>query len=326
MDDNVGKPTILGRKPILGADSSRYFVEDKSIVVSKRFRTSKTQIVTKYQLPNSRAIVIDQPQTERIANLYTTKMPFSKSRVAHSTATGGLSKTEEKTAQKYRKMKKMGLPEGAILHKMIADGIPTHIRDNVMAGGEAPQQTSRGASAMGRVQSKSMAGESQSSLSSQEEKIAAQYRKMLRIKMPRAAVSHKMIADGVSQKIQDSVMNGDAPQASSSPPTSYSRGGATESVSSVSTADEKLAASYRRLLRMKMPEAAVRHKMNADGVAQHIQDSVLRGEVANTSSSSSQLSSPGGTAGPESSLSKGDENIAAPYRKMMRMKMPEGAV
>ena len=253
-------------------------------------------------------------------------MPFSNSKVAHSTATGGLSKTEEKTAQKYRKMKKMGLPEGAILHKMIADGIPAHIRDNVMAGEEAPQPTSRGTSAMGRVESNSMAGGSQSSLSSKEEKIAAQYRKMLRIKMPRAAVSHKMIADGVSQKIHDSVMNGDAPQASSSPPTSYSSGGATRSVSSLSTADEKIAASYRRLLRMKMPEAAVRHKMNADGVAQHIQDSVLRGEVANTSSSSFQPSSPGGTAGPVSSLSKRDEKVAAPYRKMMRMKMPEGAV
>lgn len=297
-------------------------LKEKSTVVSKRFRASKSQSLQSQKLSKSKTLSADQTQAASITKVYTTKMPFSKSKVANSTATGPLSRTEEKTAQKYRKMKKMGLPEGAILHKMIADGVPAHIRDNVMAG-EEESNTSQGARAMGK--SMSSAGGSQSSLSSQEEKIAAQYRKMLRFKMPRAAVSHKMSADGVPQKIQDSVMNGDEPQASSSS-TSQSRGGATGRVSSLSTADEKVAAPYRKMIRMKMPQGAVRHKMTADGVSQHIQDSVLSGEVPSTSSSSSQSSSRGGATGPVSSLSKQDEKLAAPYRKMMRMKMPEGAV
>ena len=250
----------------------------------------------------------------------------SSNGLSNRRATSALSSGEEKMAEKYRKMIKVGMPEGAVLHKMIADGVPANIRIVVMAGEEpSPQTAARGR----QNQSKpATTGGSRSSLSPPEEKIAAQYRRMLRIKMPEGAVRHKMIADGVSPKIQDSVMNGEVSVASP-PPSSSSPGvPAAGPVSSLSTEDELVAAPYRKMIRMKMPEGAVRHKMNIDGVSQTIQDSVLGGEVPGTSSSSRPplSSSRGSPAGPVSSLSREDELVAAPYRRMIRMKMPEGAV
>ena len=255
------------------------------------------------------------------------KMPFSKPKisanVANSTAKGPLSKQEEETAQKYRKMMKMGLPEGAVVHKMSQDGVSQRIVDAVLSGENAspPPPVSRPA--------KSSSSSSRAALSPAEEKIAAQYRRMLKIKMPEGAVLHKMIADGVSAHIRDSVMARDEPARQALPARGAGNqtkqlGGTT---SSLSPQEEKIAAQYRRMLKIKMPEGAVKHKMVVDGVSQKIQDSVMGGEVPTSPSSSSPLSSSrGGTTGPVSSLSREDELVAAPYRKMIKMKMPEGAV
>ncbi len=260
------------------------------------------------------------------------KMPFSKPKISanvkNSTAKGPLSKQEEETAKKYRKMMKMGLPEGAVVHKMSQDGVSQRIVDAVLSGEDAsppPPPVSRSAKS-------SSSSSSRAALSPAEEKIAAQYRRMLKIKMPEGAVLHKMIADGVSAHIRDSVMAREEPARQTLPARGAGNqtkqlGGTT---SSLSPKEEKIAVQYRRMLKIKMPEGAVKHKMVADGVSQKIQDSVMGGEVPASSlssaPSSSSSSSRGGATGPVSSLSKEDELVAAPYRKMIKMKMPEGAV
>jgi hypothetical protein len=102
-------------------------------------------------------------------------------------------------------MMKLGLPEGAVRHKMMADGISAKIQDSVIAGEVAAPTSGRGSGGGGG------ASGPVSSLSPDEEQIATQYRKMVKLKMPEGAVIHKMNMDGVSQKIQDSVLKGEVP-------------------------------------------------------------------------------------------------------------------
>eukprot|EP00537_Pseudo-nitzschia_pungens_P018898 CAMPEP_0172412284 /NCGR_PEP_ID=MMETSP1061-20121228/77828_1 /TAXON_ID=37318 /ORGANISM="Pseudo-nitzschia pungens, Strain cf. pungens" /LENGTH=707 /DNA_ID=CAMNT_0013148513 /DNA_START=8 /DNA_END=2131 /DNA_ORIENTATION=- len=84
-----------------------------------------------------------------------------------------------------------------------------------------------------------------------------------------------MTSDGVSAKIQESVLGGEAPATSSSSKPSKPAG----NLSSLSREDEKVATQYRKMMKMGLPEGAMRHRMNKDGVAVHIQDSVIREEI-----------------------------------------------
>eukprot|EP00536_Pseudo-nitzschia_multiseries_P000695 jgi/Psemu1/142950/gw1.8.129.1 len=194
-----------------------------------------------------------------------------------TTRTSSLSPEEEKIATQYRKMIKLKMPEGAVRHKMTADGVSAKIQEAVLSG-ESPAVSAP-------APTRSNGGTTRiSSLSPEEEKIAAQYRKMIKLKMPEGAVRHKMTADGVSAKIQESVLGGETP----APPSSSSRPSKPAgNVSSLSREDEMVATPYRKMMKMKMPEGAVRHKMARDGVATHIQDSVIREEIPAEASASS---------------------------------------
>ncbi|KAG7374337.1 subunit CCDC53 of endosome WASH complex [Nitzschia inconspicua] len=125
-------------------------------------------------------------------------------------------------------------------------------------------------------------GGATSKLSPQEEQIASQYRKMMKVGMPEGAVRQKMAADGVSAKIQDSVIAGDsagAPSTSPSPTSASIGGDSGGPVSSLSPEDEAVATQYRKMMKIKMPQGAIMQKMAIAGVPQHIQDSVLKGEI-----------------------------------------------
>eukprot|EP00537_Pseudo-nitzschia_pungens_P005732 CAMPEP_0172377164 /NCGR_PEP_ID=MMETSP1060-20121228/68758_1 /TAXON_ID=37318 /ORGANISM="Pseudo-nitzschia pungens, Strain cf. cingulata" /LENGTH=942 /DNA_ID=CAMNT_0013104835 /DNA_START=258 /DNA_END=3086 /DNA_ORIENTATION=- len=231
---------------------------------------------------------------------------------------GPLNSEEEAIAQTYRKMKDVGLPEGAIRHKMMSDGVSERIMEAVMSGENTKASTPTTGSRFGASSNQRQTSGVRSSLSPEEEKIAAQYRKMLKLRMPEGAVRHKMTSDGVSAKIQDAVFSGESPAV---PATSLSSGSAPP-ISSLSPEEEKIAAQYRKMLKLRMPEGAVRHKMTSDGVSAKIQESVLGGEAPATSSSSK----PSKPSGNLSSLSKEDEKVATQYRKMMKMGLPEGAM
>lgn len=177
--------------------------------------------------------------------------------IGHSATPEGtistLSSQEEEIATQYRKMLKMGMPEGAVLQKMAIDGIAQSIQDSVIAG-EVPAP---------RDDSKT------SSLSTDEEEVAKHYRKMLKMGMPEGAVMQKMTVDGVAQNIQDSVVAGEEPAV---PPV------LVQKFSSLSPEEEQIAAQYRKMLKMGMPDGAVIQKMSIDGVAQCVQDSVIAKE------------------------------------------------
>ena len=215
-----------------------------------------------------------------------------------------LSVEDEVIAGHYRKMLKMGMPEGAVMQKMSVDGVAKHIQNSVLSGEEpTPQATASTAAMAPKV----------SSLSPAEEDIAGQYRKMLKMGMPEGAVMQKMTVDVVAQNIQDSVIAGEAPapKASVEP---------AKNVSSLSPADEEIATQYRKMLKMGMPEGAVMQKMTVDGVSQNIQDSVIAGEAPAPKASSPD------PAQNFSSLSPEEESTAIQYRKMLKMGMPDGAV
>lgn len=227
-----------------------------------------------------------------------------------------LSTEDDETAAHYRKMLKMGMPEGAVQQKMSAEGVSQQIQDNVLAGEEPSGERSIAVSASSRTL-KGLAGAAltpnASSLSSSEEEIAYQYRKMLKMGMPDGAVLQKMSVDGIAQNIQDSVIAGEVPLAPKGDAS-----GPFKKASSLSREEENVASTYRKMLKMGMPDGAVIQKMSVDGIAQKIQDSVIAGEIPQNG--------PAQPAQRLSSLSPAEEAIATQYRKMLKMGMPDGAV
>ena len=209
--------------------------------------------------------------------------------------TSGLSKDDEEIATHYRKMLKMGMPDGAVIQKMNVDGVTQHIQDYVLAGEEP--STSSTVPTVSSQDTYSKAG----SLSSEEQEIASKYQKMLRMGMPDGAVIQKMIAEGVSQHIQDSVAGDEPPKSS-------------QKASALTLEEQEISSGYRKMLKMGMPDGAVMQKMSVDGVSQHIQDSVLAGEEPPKSSQKASV------------LTSEEQEIASGYRKMLKMGMPDGAV
>jgi len=206
------------------------------------------------------------------------KASFSKKGSSGSaTSSQSLSEKDKQTVEQYRKMLKRGLPEGAVMHKMQSNGFSKSIVDAVMSKDEAPAVVKQ--------------TQSSGSLSQEEEKIAEQYRKMKKMGLPDGAVTHKMIADGVSVKIQEAVLAGNSTSTARTtgiPTSSSSRNSGTNTnaggnVSSLSRQDEATATPYRKMIKTGLPEGAVRHKMTMDGIEMHIQDSVLKGETARNS-------------------------------------------
>lgn len=186
-----------------------------------------------------------------------------------------LSQSEEEIASQYRKMLKMGMPDGAVMQKMTVDGVAQNIQDSVLAH-ETPAPP---ASAVQTPTPPAPAPPAEpaakvSSLSPEEEDVASHYRKMLKMGMPDGAVMQKMAVDGVAQNIQDSVLAHEVPAPLGSAPAASP----AAAKPSLSAEDEEIASQYRKMLKMGMPEGAVGQKMAVDGVSQHIQDSVLAGE------------------------------------------------
>ncbi|KAL3924894.1 MAG: hypothetical protein SGILL_000759 [Bacillariaceae sp.] len=181
-----------------------------------------------------------------------------------STKVSSLSQEEEEVATHYRKMLKMGMPDGAVMQKMSVDGIAQNIQDSVIARETpAPKDSTAGSSSQENV----------SSLAPAEEDIASQYRKMLKMGMPDGAVMQKMSVDGIAQNIQDSVIARETPAPKAAPAVTK------QSFSSLSPEEELVASQYRKMLKMGMPDGAVMQKMSVDGIAQNIQDSVVARET-----------------------------------------------
>ena len=152
-------------------------------------------------------------------------------------------------------------------------------------------------------------------LSEEDEQIATKYRKMLSMGVPPPAVEHAMKRDQVSDKIVNIILNsGEAPKSPVAEETGVSTVPATDSASNLTEEEQEVAAKYQKMLKVSIPREAVRHKMLRDSISEKIRIAVL-GPDADKATKSSGLS-----------LSPADEQIAAQYRKMLKISIPRDAV
>ena len=174
-------------------------------------------------------------------------------------------------------------------------------------------------------------------LSDSDEAIAQKYRKMMKIGMPPPAVRHKMAGDGVPAHIVNAVLSGDAPPAPRKPAGGggggSSGGGGGASLPPLSDADEAIAQKYRKLMKVGLPPPAIRHKMTGDGVAAHIINAVIAGgadppprKPPGGGGGGGGSGRGGGGGAAISTLTQHEEAIAAPFRKMINIGLPPGAV
>ena len=238
-----------------------------------------------------------------------------------------LSGEEEATAEPYQKMKKMGLPDDAVRHKMQQDGIEAKIiasvlgdpwngsaSTNVASTSLPPPQTT-----VSPALSESLAPSVR--LSQEEEVMVTPYRKMQKMGLPDDAVRHKMQQDGVESRLIAAVFGEpDGDKSRGQAPTDVSAAPVSQSTE-LSEEEEAIAATYSKMKKMGLPDDAVRHKMLQDGVEPKLIASVL-GEpwVQSTSASGAMLPA----AAPQ--LSQEEEAVAATYRKMQKMGLPDDAV
>lgn len=124
----------------------------------------------------------------------------SKESPKNGEGSSNLSPEDEAKVAKYRKMLKMNVPSAAVQHKMTLDGIDQRLIDVVCsaASGTSP----KGANTKTVKSSNKSKGSDASSLSPQDEKIVAPYRKMKKI-LPPGPLRHKMTTDGIDPRLID---------------------------------------------------------------------------------------------------------------------------
>jgi len=101
-----------------------------------------------------------------------------------------------------------------------------------------------------------------------------------------------------------------------------------QKTSTLSQAEEEIATPYRKMLKAYVPDGAVILKMTSEGVAQHVQDSVLAREEPSSSSAAHTVASQDteDTSSNVSSLSITEEDIADEYRTMLKENSAEASV
>mmetsp|Transcript_15886 Transcript_15886/g.44524 ORF Transcript_15886/g.44524 Transcript_15886/m.44524 type:complete len:404 (-) Transcript_15886:148-1359(-) len=201
-----------------------------------------------------------------------------------------LTAEEEEMAVTYQALKKRGLPEGAIRHKMAADGIPEHVQDFVFDGSPAAAaakpKSARNVSKQKQQQIKA--------LTQEEEAILSKFQQKLKIGLPKPAVEREMNNAAVPKHLQDIVMGrarrpivvteeAEVPSSTRSIRLTGSADSADEDdnvvYAKLSLEEEKMASDFREMFKVGVPHPAIINKMMAAGLEQHIQDSVMAGEV-----------------------------------------------
>jgi hypothetical protein len=213
-----------------------------------------------------------------------------------------LSEDEQTTVDKYRKMLKMRIPAEAVQHKMTKDGVDPKLVELVL-------NPDAGASSV----SKTPSTPEGNGLAPEEQTIADKYLKMLKMRIPPAAVEHKMVKEGVDQNIMDIVLNGKAKEEQTPLVVAKPK-------EDLSEEDAKFVSSYRKMLKMCIPTEAVRHRMKKDQVSSKVLFAVFPedAKLAEASASASSTSKP--------SLNEAEQKIAATYQKMLKMRIPPEAV
>jgi len=223
-----------------------------------------------------------------------------------STSSIQLTADEEATANEFRKMMKMGLPEGAIRHKMAASG--AHPKVIAAVFGEPWSDPAASAPAPASASTSSI------QLTADEGATVHEFQKMMKMGLPEGAVRHKLAASGAHPKVIAAVFG--EPWSNHSAAASGSGAGGTVQLTDEEEAE---ASQYRKMQKMGLPPDAVRHKMVISGVHPKIMAAVLGEEYKDSSSPSAPAPAP-------AALTADEEAIAAQYRKMQTMGLPDDAV
>jgi len=203
-----------------------------------------------------------------------------------------LSTEDSNIAEPYHKMLRMQVPKDAVRHRMEKDQVDPRIIAFVVGDGSVSDYDSSASSS--------------GTLSIKEEKEAAAYRRMLKMKVPPEAVQHKMEKDGVSAKIIKAVLGIEAEE---------KKEDSSHDEITLTDAEQSIADSYKKMLKMRIPKEAVEHKMKKDGVDQKIIVTVVGGTMKKDSASVSSAS-----------LSDEEESVASSYRQMLKLKISREAV
>lgn len=259
------------------AETSQLSAEEEE--VATRFRR-----MSKMGLPEDavRHKMVQEGIDERVIHaVFAPAHAFASVAPAATTSAGtlvSLTDDEEALAGFYRKKLKMGMPQDAVRHKMVQDGVEERVINAVLSATE-------GAPAA-QPPSISISGPVLVQLTDDEEALAGFYRKKLKLGMPEDGVRHKMVQDGVDERIINAVLSGSA-SARISPTTQAVQAPAPESApapvpssstSGITTEEQFLVDSYKKMLKMGMPKDAVRHKMAQDEVDERLIQYVMTEE------------------------------------------------
>jgi len=196
------------------------------------------------------------------ASVETSKSISTDSHTSNSAS--NLSQEEIKIATSYEKMLKLRIPIDAVRHKMSKDEVDDKIVDYVVERANARNESlAEDATLSSQSVNETVTVSPSSNLNDADEVIAAPYRKMLKMMIPKEGVRHKMKRDQVAAKIVSAVIGVDE----SSPETKQE--------TKLTAAEEATAATYRKMLKLQMPRDAILHKMEKDQVSSKIIEFVL---------------------------------------------------
>ena len=165
------------------------------------------------------------------------------------------------------------------------------------------------------------------SLSEEDEILVKKFKSMLKMGVPEAAVRHKMASEGISLAVTLAVFKDPEKSKDSddSMPTTLkpeisvmheTQEETTSPQSTLSFEEETVANKYRKMLKMHIPQQAVRHKMTMDQIDSKIVEAVL-GPDPNAKKS---------VIAERIQLSPEQEKEATKYIKMLKMSIPKEAV
>ena len=115
-----------------------------------------------------------------------------------------LTAAEESVAATYRKMLQLGIEKDAVRHRMIKEEVEEKIMDAVV-GKEMPTAVPLSSTSRKATTSEAKEVTNGLSLTAEEESMASNYRKMLKIQVPKDMVLSRMRQEGVSSKIIEAV-------------------------------------------------------------------------------------------------------------------------
>ncbi len=250
-----------GRKAIEGKEGASAVVEGKEgaaapprqvdATVSLGERTKKYERMRKMGIPAGairHKMKQDGVPSADIAAFFKSAKPAtppksaspSAAPAAAAAAAGGLKGREDMA--KYFKMKKLGLPAGAIRQKMQKDGISA--ADMATFFGEKPPAATVAATPAGAVPGPD-------SLKGRED--MAKYFKMKKLGLPAGAIRQKMQKDGISTADAAAFFGEKPPAAAAAPGPG-------------SLKDREDMAKYFKMKKLGLPDGAIRQKMQKDGI------------------------------------------------------------